>query len=107
MGNPLELLAVLVICGFLAYLFERLVPIEGTFRLVIRAIAGLFLFLYILSWLGIHVGRFGHLPLVLKIHLCFNMDLRSDVGATKTRRSNLVVSGLVLNTNAGWVYNHP
>ncbi len=61
MGNPLHLLAVLVICGFLAYLFDRLVPLEGRIRDVIYAIAGLLLFLYILSWFGLNLGRFGHL----------------------------------------------
>jgi hypothetical protein len=49
----INLLVVLVVVGVLVYLFNSLIPMDARFKMVLNALIGLFLFLYILSAFGL------------------------------------------------------
>ena len=48
----IHLIIILVIVGVLVYLLNALVPIDPKFKLVINAVIGIALFLYVLSVFG-------------------------------------------------------
>lgn len=50
------ILVVLVIAGVLLYLLNSLIPMDARFKMVINVLVGLFLFLYVLSVLGVWHG---------------------------------------------------
>jgi len=50
----ISILVVLIICGVLLYLLNALIPMDARFKMVINALVGLFLFLYVLDVLGIY-----------------------------------------------------
>ena len=47
------LLVVLVVVGVLVYIFNAIVPLDPKFRLVLNALVGLLLFLYVLQAFGL------------------------------------------------------
>lgn len=52
----ISILVVLVIAGVLLYLLNYLVPMDPKFKMVINVLVALFLFLYVLSVLGVWHG---------------------------------------------------
>jgi len=52
----ISILVVLVIAGVALYLLNALIPMDAKFKLVINALIGLFLFLYVLQVLGVWKG---------------------------------------------------
>lgn len=52
----INLIVVLVIVGVLVYLFNRLIPMDARFKMVINVLIGLFLFLFVLQALGLWSG---------------------------------------------------
>ena len=55
----ISILVTLVIAGVVLYLLNTLVPMDGRFKTAINVLVGLFLFLWILSVLGIWHGLPG------------------------------------------------
>lgn len=52
----ISILVALVIAGVVLYLFNALIPMDARFKMVINALVGLFLFLYVLNVLGVWEG---------------------------------------------------
>lgn len=52
----ISIIVVLIIAGVLLYLLNALVPMDSRFKLAINVLVGLFLFLYVLSVLGVWHG---------------------------------------------------
>lgn len=52
----ISILVALVVAGVVLYLFNALIPMDARFKMVINALVGLFLFLYVLHVLGIWSG---------------------------------------------------
>jgi len=52
----ISLLVVLVIVGVVLYIFNALIPMDARIKMVINALVGLFLFLYILQAFGLWHG---------------------------------------------------
>lgn len=50
----IALLVVVVVVGFLAYLVERVVPMDDTIRVIFRALVVLAVVLYVLQALGVY-----------------------------------------------------
>lgn len=59
MRDPIHLLVVLAVCGFLAYLFDLLVPLPPRFRKAFFAVCGFLAFLYVLQAFGVIGKIFG------------------------------------------------
>lgn len=49
-----SVIVVLVVVGVLVWLFNQLIPLDPKFRMVIHALIGVALFLYVLSALGLY-----------------------------------------------------
>lgn len=52
----ISIIVVLVVVGLLLYIVENYIPMPEPFKMVIRVLSVLFLFLYILSVLGLWNG---------------------------------------------------
>lgn len=52
----ISVIVALIVAGVLVWLFNSLVPMDARFKMVINALIGLFLLLYVLNALGIWSG---------------------------------------------------